>query len=89
MKIQNIAIGQHDPIYKHIQDPKDTSKIIHTCITNYRFQQIKDFGKFGQHKVYDRNESDEFNIPYFFCPICGTKTNNQINEYYNKIQHRG
>lgn len=67
----------------HRQTAKDCSQIQLTCITFYRDE------KFDKGRAYiDRMDKDECNIPFLYCPVCGTKTKHDIPEesFYHQFQ---
>ncbi len=54
--------------------------------TNYR-STIINLEK--NHTIIDRQEEYSTTLPFFHCPICGTKTKNNVTEgeFYHKIQN--
>lgn len=69
--------------YKYVAS--ENSAIIFHCMTIYR-NTITNLNT--GNLVKNRAEKDCCNIPFLYCPICGTKTKNIIedNSFYSKLQ---
>ena len=52
----------------------DKSVISFDCLTFYRKQLVNKFG----HCTIDKTQKEYCNIPFLYCPICGTKTKQNI-----------
>ena len=69
--------------YKYVASEK--TNIIFECLTVYR-HSITNLNTGSI--VKNKDERDCCNIPFLYCPICGTKTKNIIedNSFYAKLQ---
>ena len=61
----------------------DNSKIIFECYTSFHKTVIS-----NDRTKFDRKQEDYCGIPFFYCPVCGTKTKLNIrnNSYYSQFQ---
>lgn len=66
---------------KIIEKSNDKGEIIFECFTSYRHKRIN-----NKNIIMDRNQKDYCGIPFFYCPICGTKTkSNAIGSFYERF----
>ncbi len=50
--------------------------IIFECITNFRIKK----NSIKNDSLVNKNDEEQCGIPFFYCPLCGTKTKNNIPE---------
>lgn len=69
---------------KVIESSNDNGEIIFECFTSYRRKIINNNNQI----VVDRNQKDYCGIPFLYCPICGTKTKNNVykESFYAQFQ---
>jgi hypothetical protein len=77
--------GFREPKLFHRQTAEDRSHVLQaTCLTFYRDE------RFEKGRAYiDRVDKEYSNIPFLYCPICGTKTKHNIPEesFYHQFQN--
>lgn len=69
---------------KVIESSND-GEIVFECFTSYRRKIIN---KNQNRIIGDRNQKDYCGIPFLYCPICGTKTKNNVykESFYAQFQ---